>query len=633
MRIRWYNLVSAACIALGISPIVQAATPAERVDAQFGKAIADVRKTPEPTDDIALAREMLSLARRSPAADALLVTLCNEAWKLTADVSAGQRTALSAMVLLANRSRQGRIDALEKATSLQQTRLAAANGLMQRAHRATLMQLHLALADAYAQHNESSKLKRQLLTAETLAETLPPEFAKRIRRVRPRLEAALQAGQQAQQLAAALQASPDNRQARRELIELYLVAFDDPRSAEELLSPDLDATLRSYLPLLTREPDSLPPDVCSETADWLDALAQDARPAQKPPLWARAVRFRRGALSQLAPDDPARAGLIEKLQATQARPQPASNPEGWSLDPRGLAVVPDAQSHHALVLARNALLANQNADGSWPGDTHADLSTALAVYALLLTDMDPQTPSLARALTWLAEHPTTRTRALAVRCAIWRRVDDPLCGLTLPELFADADALLRGTADGSYAQTAEPDSPAREGDLRNTAWAIWGLALAERGGFDVGEAYWRRELTWLLRAQNRDGGWPELPEGPSQHVASVGAAGAMLICLDHIGRPQSEALRHGGLEVAMDWLGAYYADGKNRDPLHYLFGLARLGTALGTREIGQTDWHAWSRKDLLTHQQPDGLWAPPGHPPVISTALGILALSYPQTGP
>jgi hypothetical protein len=199
-------------------------------------------------------------------------------------------------------------------------------------------------------------------------------------------------------------------------------------------------------------------------------------------------------------------------------------------------------------------------------------------------------------------------------------------------LFRDADLLARGTGDGSYGPKVDPQNPTRGGDTFHTAYAMLGVSRGETGGAAAGDDYWRRELMWWLRAQNRDGGWGAYPGEESRHVNSIAAAVSVLTCLNHLGRSRDEALRHGGMQSALRWIEANYNNGRNSDPLHFLYGVGRLGAALGTRKIGESDWYDWASRDLIRHQREDGLWAPRGKPPYASTALGLLTLCHARAG-
>ncbi len=638
MKITSQNLISSVMTLL-VTATLQAATPEEIVDAEFSREIGQAIRSPQPDDDIALARKMLQQARRPETTDAICATLCSEAWKLTAKAPGGTRTAIAAMNLLAHRLPLQRRNALENILALQQRRDAATEPHRRRAHDLTLYQLHVELTGLVARDGEDEQARQHLAAAEKLAASLKFRSTANLRRLRQRMQARLAAAQNAAELREQLAANANATDLRRELVKLYLTQLDSPHLAMATLRSDMDVTLRSYVPLLVRPAETCPPEVCRETAAWLERLAAETKAIHRPPLLMRARAFLHAALVQLPHDDPTLPGVRKQLQAFDESLEAfrAAGPVGpWSMNVWELKILGDASTHQAVAMARQALLASQNPDGSWPAealspgqDPRPDWPTALAAWALLESGMDPHAPPLAKALDFLTHNPTDLTAALAVRCRIWQRLQKPMHGLYNPELLNETRLLLRGTADGNYGVHLDPINPTENGDVLHTCWALWGVAWGERGGMKIEDAYWRQGLAWLLRSQNRNGGWGLAPEEPSAPLPSVAGAAALLLCLDHVGRSREEALRHGGLQVAMTWVQEHLTHAPE-DSTQYLFAVSRLGTALGERDLAGVDWYLWTRNALLKRQNSLGGWGPGDSPRAASTALGILTLTWPQ---
>lgn len=633
--------LTAALMAMLLCATLQAATPEEIVDAEFSHEIGQAIRTPHPDDDIALARKMLQRAREPETTEEICATLCSEAWKLTAKAPGGARTAIAAMDLLAHCRPLRQREALERILALQQARRdAATDPHLRRAHELTLYQLHLELAGLLARDGEDEETRKHLATAEELADSLELTRTAALRRARQRVRARLAAADTAAELREQLAATPDASDLRRKLVTLYLVELDSPALAMAALRSDLDVTLRSYVPLLVRPAETAPPEICRETAAWLAQLAGSADAIHRPHLLLRARRFLHAALLQLPGDAPALPVVRKQLLAIDESLQAfrAAGPTGpWSLDVWDLEILGDDAIHQAVSLAKNALLAKQNPDGSWPGETlrpgqepRPDWPTALAALALMEAGMDPHEAPLAKALDYLADNPTDVTAALAVRCRLWQQLQEPLHGLYNPELLSETRLLLRGTADGSYADRLDPVNPTENGDVLNTHWALRGVAWGQYGGVKVEDAYWRQGLAWLLRSQNRNGGWGLGPEKPSAPLPSVAGAATLLLCLDHVGRSREEALRHGALQLAMTWVQEHIAEDPSDHPLQYLFAASHLGTALGEQDITATPWYLQTRRVLLKHQTPRGQWATSPGPSAATTALGVLTLTGPQ---
>jgi hypothetical protein len=621
----------------------RADTPAEVVHKPFGKDVVAVRKTREAGDDIALARRMLARARTLQGRSDLVRTLCEQAYTLTSSLPDGAMTAIEAMDLLAERVRSRRQQALETMLALQKRLMAQAEGPVRTAHSVAVLRTLLKLGDLHARNGQASEAQAILDAADALARDLPPVAMRQVSRFQRILPDRLDAGKTAAELQKTLQADPDDTDTRTELVELYVVRLDDPQMAATYLRGDLDAALLSYVPLTGRHPDPLPAGACKEAADWLEHLAAEAPPTNEPALLQRARTFLNAYLKKTAGTDAGHPRAVDRLRHIDSRLAELgleTPGEGWSRNSATLGIVASADVRAAIAKARQALLNRQQPDGRWQdtpraeGDDAppAEQTTAVATYALIESGLSPRDPAIDRALRWLAAHPTDRTLALAMRCYLWRAVQTPLHGRYSAQLFSDTDRLVRATADGSYGPVANPDDRTRDGDALHTAYAHLGVACGAAGGAMVEESYWRRALMWWLRAQNRDGGWGLRGGQDSRHVPTVAAAASVLLCLEHVGRSRDEAIRHGGMQSAMRWVEAFYNNGKNSNPLHYLYAVARLGTALGMRKIGESDWYAWASRDLIRHQDNNGLWAPRGQPAEASTALGLLVLSYAQAG-
>jgi hypothetical protein len=501
----------------------------------------------------------------------------------------------------------------------------------------------LKLSDLHARNGDAEQAEANLNAADTLARDLPPFAIRQVSRFRSILPQRIQAGKEAVELQKALQENPDDTATRERLVRLCVGRLGDFQMADASLRGDLPADLLSYVPLLSAEPNTVPTEACKETADWLITICADAPNSGQPALLRRARAFLNVYVKKADETDANRQVAIDRLRQIDERLAELgldTPGEGWARNRAALGILASADVRAAIEKARQALLKRQQPDGHWedapPAEGEpappAEWTTAVVAYALIESGLNPRDPAIDRALRWLAAHPTDQTLALAMRCCLWQAVQEPLRGRYNAQLFSDTDRLVRATADGSYGPVANPDDRTRDGDAVHTAYANLGVACGAAGGAMVEDTYWRRALMWWLRAQNRDGGWGIAPGQESRHVPTVAGAASVLLCLEHIGRSRDEALRHGGVQSAMRWVEAFYNNGKNSDPLHYLYAVARLGTALGTETIGESDWYAWASRDLVRHQGKNGLWAPRGRPAGASTALGLLVLSHAQAG-
>jgi hypothetical protein len=383
-------------------------------------------------------------------------------------------------------------------------------------------------------------------------------------------------------------------------------------------------------------------------ADWHRLLAEKASPAAKPPLLRRRDDYLNEFLKKHPADDPARiraaADLVE-VRAELARLGEGRRLEFWSDDTPALGIPATPEVRKAVRRAQDGLLSLQQPDGAWPalhapGQTyyHPYWPTALAVFALLDSRRSATEEPLAKALALLAAQDAqqiVKTRTLAFRLACWAACQDELRGRYDRLLRAEALALMRATADGSYGLEIEPGRQTKDGDAIHTQYALLGILQAERAGAKIPEAFWTKTLNWWIRTRNRDGGWGYETGGATAHWPTVAGAASMMICLNRIGRARDETLRHGAVAAAMTWISEHYDDGKNRNPLHYLYACSRLGVAAGKTRYGRPDrpeWFLWGATELIKRQDQQGLWDVKGQIKTTSTALGLLFLNAATAG-
>ncbi|MCU1233599.1 MAG: hypothetical protein JWP63_1566 [Candidatus Solibacter sp.] len=163
----------------------------------------------------------------------------------------------------------------------------------------------------------------------------------------------------------------------------------------------------------------------------------------------------------------------------------------------------------ALLAAADSLARMQDPDGSWRVDTGglpgapatygAPLATYLSRRTLETADPTRFAPQIARATTWLARaRPASTLDAAAFLLADPKRRD---C----------RDLLLRSqTSDGAWGP--QPRTPA---EVFDTAIVIMAL-----GASDPAAA---RGRAWLVKMQERDGGWPETtrPSGSQSYAERI----------------------------------------------------------------------------------------------------------------
>jgi len=137
------------------------------------------------------------------------------------------------------------------------------------------------------------------------------------------------------------------------------------------------------------------------------------------------------------------------------------------------------------------------------------------------------------------------------------------------------------------------------GDRSNTQMAILGLYDAARAGFPASEKTWLLTREHYVRTQSDDGGWGYMvEEGPgakSTMNMTLGGTNSLFICTEMLtqskhapcaGPAKSEAIEKGLQWIAVNWEEAKI--GRNPYGLH---ALERLGTLMGSGNIGGHDWY------------------------------------------
>lgn len=606
--------------------------------ARYASDVQKVRATASFADDLDLARTLLSDADALPAAAAAV--LYEAAYELAQAQPAGYDIAAEAMECLAELDPSRTESSLERIFVLRQKQYLAAEGRQRIEIGREILRLLPGLADCKALRGEAEQADlflRQAISI-ALATNSDRRPIEEHLRLLPRL---IEAAKTRDRLRAALRENPADAAARSELVLLYLVRFDDPASAREILAPDLDETLRSYVPLLSQRADNLPPEVAEEMAHWLTALAERAPTDHQAPLLLRAREFLNRVLAACPVVDPRRRAAAEQFRALERRlAEQGAILAGrrWSLNPAQLGLVATPGIHQSVRKAQQFLWRLQRPDGAWlpgrpnPMDLDRTGMTALATYALLQSGVSPRDDRLRRTLTLLRSEETDQTQSLALRCLVWA-----CCRREWPRrydrlLFRDADRLCRATGNGGLEALIDPNHPVRRGDAYYTQWAVLALATAAAEGAAIPREFWNWNRLWWQRAQNDDGGWGRRPGRLSRPFYSAAGAVCLLLALEPLGLPRDKALRNPAVEKALAWVDQNF---DNEDPVDrslFLFTFARLGVARGEAKIGRTNWYARIARELLRTQQQDGGWYPELESPPAATAIHLLSLCFARGG-
>jgi hypothetical protein len=283
-----------------------------------------------------------------------------------------------------------------------------------------------------------------------------------------------------------------------------------------------------------------------------------------------------------------------------------------------------------------SLLNHQLLDGSWDLERgrYRNGSTALAVYALLSSGVDPQHPAILRALDFMACEPSDMTYSASCELMALAALDDPRY---LEQIEERAEDLMSWqTPNGQWAY------PGGAEDLSCTQFAALGLRAAAKAGVEIPPKVWYEAIqgTLLCQQKMKRGvsnpvlGFSYRPGGVYSGSMATAGISVLAIAREQLG----ENIKNGpsvkvdrALEQAMDWMAESFVvyENPNRTYSHvyyWLYGVERVGALMGTKTIGQYDWYERGAANLLKRQNAKGHWSDPWGKKEVSTSFALLFL-------
>ena len=283
----------------------------------FGEKLKQVTETPQKTDDVARAEQIVAAARNVESQPALFALLCEKAFELAQAAPEGQAVALEAMRYLAEKLPETKEACQEKAIALQQGAYNRSSGYGRMAAARDLIDALLAAADTKA---ESGKIDEAVTLAQRAYGFTGSLTAADRESVQGKLKSILSRREMAAKIAVLerrLKADASDRTARESLIMLYVVELDSPQEAAKLLTVDCDARLRTYVSLAVRDPKDVAEAACLELGEWYRSCAGGVGDAGKPPMLRRARTYYERYLSLHKP--PEGQSPEQDLSAVKAR--------------------------------------------------------------------------------------------------------------------------------------------------------------------------------------------------------------------------------------------------------------------------------------------------------------------------
>ncbi len=346
----------------------------------------------------------------------------------------------------------------------------------------------------------------------------------------------------------------------------------------------------------------------------------------------------------------------------------ALSPAAGALAQQGHAITDEAVQQ-AIEKGVKFLWSTQLGDGSWANINASNVSvngkplpmeyrvgpTAICVYALLESGVNPSEPKMAKALEYLAKEQSEMTYGLAFRSLAYSAALAKDAKLTKVQklLRQDAKALILGMQkEGGYSYYCRPENtvsaptvrgaPAQPNlrfmpDHSNCQYGLLGVWAAALRNEEIPRQYWDITLKFWLGRQNADGGWGYAMESRKESEISMALAGlaSIYVCIDNLHNAASLTCK-GNQEIpavqkAMNYVSAHFNEIPNRSWFYYgMYGAERVAFATGYKYFGQHDWYKEGRREILARQEPDGSWnvgaGPHGGGKNTSTSYALLFL-------
>ena len=244
--------------------------------ALFGKRARTAAATRSTKDDAELAAAMVEAAGSLGDRRDLQVLLYEKAADFGSRDPAGCEVATRALGKLMGLVPARQAEWRDKLLDVYQFRYKR-SGRSERAEAGELLvEQFLVVADAALADGDAAKAnslyRRALPVAAAVKSPRRKEISDRIKAATARL--AVQRRRRG--LEFRLKANPDDPRLREALIRLHVLDRDDPRTAAELVTADVDEVLRTCVPLAAKPLENLPGAACLELARWYESLGTSA---------------------------------------------------------------------------------------------------------------------------------------------------------------------------------------------------------------------------------------------------------------------------------------------------------------------------------------------------------------------
>ncbi|MCA9048670.1 MAG: DUF4159 domain-containing protein [Planctomycetaceae bacterium] len=297
----------------------------------------------------------------------------------------------------------------------------------------------------------------------------------------------------------------------------------------------------------------------------------------------------------------------------------------------------------------------QNGDGSWDDSklgTYPYGVTALALLALINSDVPVESDTIQRGLTFLRNAPPNEPKfvyeaslVIMAFCAAEELERDYARVARLTRLLEETQCR-SGSTSGlwGYHLVGRGGSPGSNGeDHSNGQFAVLGLYEAAVAGVEVDREVWKRTHKRWLEDQYPDGGWAYKVGEPARGSMTTAGLSTVTITskmlqddsdVDPEGRPDccAEHPPEEAFAKGRKWLADKFSVFTNPPGgnwhYYYLYGLERAGRLSNTRFFGRHDWYREGARYFVDAQNGDGSWREHGaDTPCVSSSYALLFLA------
>jgi|GEM_PF-2506233 len=253
---------------------------------------------------------------------------------------------------------------------------------------------------------------------------------------------------------------------------------------------------------------------------------------------------------------------------------------------------------------------------------------ALSLWALIHSGVPTTDRTVRKTEIFLRHRANTKTYSAALKILALDTMNDPKCERAIKEA---AQWLVEQFRVNEHAWGYPDGTP----DLSNTQFAILGIWIAQRHGFQAPSDLWWKLSHSIVQHQNGDGGFGYRSGRESTGSMTVAGIAVLSLCREMLLQKRKQTIwtekTHKALESGWDYMARRYRTDGNPcgqymytidNFLYYLFGLERACAICDRGKVGDIDWYSDCAPEILAQQRDDGSW----NGRVVDTCFALLVL-------